>query len=174
MKCQIASALQRWANGTAAGGKAAWPSSPMSISQAGGRGWQSMCVRASGESEVPGGEKITAEAQLLPLSLSASPKSCQWACSVAQGQCSDLPARAISVLGWISVKFSIPTGWLAGAVWPPHILMCQPRLPEGSRIPRDLSALSPQYKSTVSSGELNRWWDLTNAQSQEGCKFTFC
>lgn len=34
---------QRWANGTAAGGKAAWPSSPMSISQ--GTGWrQGMAV----------------------------------------------------------------------------------------------------------------------------------
>lgn len=53
---------------------------------------------------------MTAQLYLLLLSLSASPRSSKQACSVAQGQSSDLPARASSsLLGGVLFEFSIPT-----------------------------------------------------------------
>lgn len=61
--------------------------------------------------EVAGREQMAAEPQLLPLSLLARPESCKSACSGAEGQRSDLPARAVSsLLGGFLVEFAIPTG----------------------------------------------------------------
>lgn len=58
-----------------------------------------------------GREQTAAEPQLLPLSLLARPESCKPACSGAEGQRTDLPARAVSsLLGGILVEFAIPSG----------------------------------------------------------------